>query len=192
MAKNSKGGKKHKQLKNSNIRVQLSKMTLRDSSGYQYYAVVEKFYGHNADVKFIKEEKVIKTVEDVEDEAEEQEVEYDILKSIVKSKGVIRGTIAKKCKLKGGDIILISIRDYDPKKVDVIYKYSDEEIKELISNNEVDEEFIALVNSFDTQLNKNNKELTVEDIMSQDMGGTDILFNKNYEEEFDEDDIDNF
>jgi translation initiation factor 1A len=173
--KNTKGGKKHKQLKNSNVRQHIIDMTIKDSSGYQYYAMVEKYYGHDADVKFIK---VINTYENNDKNLRI----INSVKELISCKAIIRGTIAKKCKLTTGDVLLISIRDYDPKKVDVIYKYSSDELKELISNNEFDEDFTKLLVNIDSQKNKN---MNYNDIINSDIVD-DILFKENIEE--DEDD----
>jgi translation initiation factor 1A len=167
MPKNTKGGKKHKQLKNSNMRSQ--QLNVRDSSGFQYYAIVEKYYGHNADVKYIKEGYEMN---------EKGEAVPDGTRELISSKAIIRGTIAKKCRLKPGDILLISIRDYDVKKVDVIYKYSSDEIKDLNSANEFDNEFIKLSSHYNGESsNKRNGEISnLEDIINQDDSYTDIQF----------------
>jgi translation initiation factor 1A len=172
MPKNTKGGKKHKQLKNSNMRSQ--QLNTRDSSGYQFYAIVEKYYGHNADVKYIKEEY---------ERNEKGENMPTGTRELISSKAIIRGTIAKKCRLKPGDILLISIRDYDVKKVDVIYKYSADEIKDLTSANEFDNEFIKLSGHFNSETSgKRSGEIdNLDDIINQDDSYADIQF-ADYEE----------
>ena len=170
MPKNTKGGKKHKQLKNSNMRSQ--KLNVRDSSGYQYYAIVEKYYGHNADVKYIKEEYELN---------EKGENIPTGVRELISSKAIIRGTIAKKCRLKTGDIILISTRDYDIKKVDVIYKYSAEEIKDLKSASEFDNEFIKLSGHYNSDSSSKQSASidNLEDIINQDDSYSDIQFTNN-------------
>lgn len=167
MPKNTKGGKKHKQLKNSNMRSQ--QLNVRDTSGYQFYAIVEKYYGHNADVKYIKEE--------YESNSRGENIPTGA-RELISSKAIIRGTIAKKCRLKPGDILLISIRDYDVKKVDVIYKYSNEEIKELTSASEFDSEFIKLSSHYNNE-NESNRSGTIgnlEDIINHQDSYADIQF----------------
>ena len=186
--KNTKGGKKHKQLKSQSNKADIGNILLKDNSGFQYYAVVEKNYGHNADVKFIKEEHG-------NDNSYENEFNNDYNtsgKTLVSSKAIVRGSIFKKCRLNNGDVVLISLRDYDPKKVDILYKYSNDEIKLLIKHNILEDEFIKLVNNFTTIINK-DKNYTMDDIMND--GGDDVEFNDNTDNEeddiYDEDDIDN-
>jgi len=174
MTKNTKGGKKHKLLKNSNGRN--NNLMVRDNSGFQHYAVIEKYYGHNADVKFI--DIIKKEYDETNKEKEEEE------KKLISCKGIIRGSIAKKCRLKIGDCVLISVRDYDIKKVDIIFKYSQDDFKELIYLNEVNNDFLKLVGLFDNVKNKssiNNTNLTIEDILAEEI--SDISFNNNDEPE---------
>jgi translation initiation factor 1A len=170
MPKNTKGGKKHKQLKNSNMRSQ--QLNVRDTSGYQFYAIVEKYYGHNADVKYIKE--------GYERNSKGENIP-DGTRELISTKAIIRGTIAKKCRLKTGDILLISIRDYDTKKVDVIYKYSNEEIKELSSANEFDTEFIKLSSHYNSESsNKRTEGIdNLEDIDNQEDMSVEVEFTDN-------------
>jgi translation initiation factor 1A len=176
MPKNTKGGKKHKQLKNSNIRSQYSNLTLKDSSGYQFYAVVEKNYGHNADVKFIKD------IHEMNEEGINVPTGERIL---ISTKAIIRGSIAKKCRLQIGDILLISVRDYDTKKVDVIYKYSNDEIRDLNGRNEFDSEFIKLSGHFNNEGGHKDKTQldSMEDIINHEKSYADIEFNDSEDSE---------
>lgn len=44
----------------------------------------------------------------------------------------IRGKMQKKIWLKAGDVVLVSLRDFQQEKCDIIHKYSDDEVIELI------------------------------------------------------------
>jgi len=195
MTKNTKGGKKHKQLKNSNSTQGIKHILLKDNSGYQYYAIVEKYYGHNADVKFIKqiykelkEQNTADGLETNNDLATTTTVnkknsniysKYTVEETLHSCKAIIRGSIAKKCRLAPGDIVLISTRDYDVKKVDVLYKYSEEEYKYMYHNKFLDDSFIKLVNSFNlssASFKANNSAL------KHNVNVADLLVNTNDED----------
>ena len=51
----------------------------------------------------------------------------------------IRGKLKNRVWMNVGDIILISLRDIDPTKGDVIHKYNPQEIKQLIKEGEIPE-----------------------------------------------------
>ena len=76
--------------------------------------------------------------------------------------GRIRGSMRKfkqKIIINRGDIILISKRDYEDDKVDVIHKYSFEEVTKLIKNREIPEKIQKLYQNRDeTGFNINNNE----------------------------------
>lgn len=178
MPKNTKGGKKHKMLKNDNSKGDISRIVLKDDTGYQYYAIVYKYYGHNADVKFIKD--VIKGSDTLYINQSTKTQDKDSLESeqiIYSCKAIIRGAIAKTCRLKPNDIILVSMRDYDNRKVDVLYKYSDDEVKYLLSNNLFSEEFITLYNSFDSYSNSGSSIVNKIDSNYKNKGReNDVMF----------------
>jgi translation initiation factor 1A len=48
--------------------------------------------------------------------------------------GIIRGRLVKRVWITTGDIVLVSIRDFQDNKCDVIHKYNSNEVKELIKN----------------------------------------------------------
>lgn len=78
----------------------------------------------------------------------------------------------KRCKIKLDDVVLISRRDFQEGKVDVIHKYTEKEIKNLISYNEIPVKFGCA-----------SSQIT-DEIQS------DIIFDNNdVEEEIDFDDI---
>jgi translation initiation factor 1A len=51
--------------------------------------------------------------------------------------GVIRGAMRKKVYININDVIIVSVRDFEPDKVDVIHKYNNDEIRELIKLKEI-------------------------------------------------------
>ena len=57
----------------------------------------------------------------------------------VKRIGHIRGKMRKRNWIANGDVILVSIRDYEPEKCDVIDKYTEEEIRKLKKAGEIPE-----------------------------------------------------
>ena len=51
--------------------------------------------------------------------------------------GVIRGAMRKKVYINPNDVIIVSVRDFEPDKVDVIHKYTNDEVRELIKLKEI-------------------------------------------------------
>ena len=51
--------------------------------------------------------------------------------------GIIRGKMQKRVWISIGDTVLVSLRDYQDDKADIIHKYTSEETKTLISYNEI-------------------------------------------------------
>lgn len=51
--------------------------------------------------------------------------------------GVIRGKMHRRVWISIGDTVLVSLRDFQDEKADIIHKYSFEETKTLISYNEI-------------------------------------------------------
>jgi len=49
----------------------------------------------------------------------------------------VRGNMRKWCRIDVDDIVLVSLRDFQDKKVDIIHKYFPEEIRELKKMNEI-------------------------------------------------------
>ena len=78
--------------------------------------------------------------------------------------GRIRGSMRKfkqKIIIHRGDIILISKRDYEPDKVDVIHKYSFEEANHLLRKKELPDEIAKIYQNRDEAgftINNNNEE----------------------------------
>ena len=68
----------------------------------------------------------------------------------------IRGKMMKKDFIKTDGIILVSKRDYEDRKADVIHKYNDEEVKVL--SNEADFKKDILLKEYINKLNSNKNE----------------------------------
>ena len=52
-------------------------------------------------------------------------------------RGRLRGSIRKKTRIKLGDCVLFSYRDYDEKVVDIIHAYNDDEKSKLMRYGEI-------------------------------------------------------
>lgn len=57
--------------------------------------------------------------------------------------GYIRGPVYKREWLLKDDIVLISLRDFEPKKCDIVWKYNNDEVKQLQKMKEIPTDFIA-------------------------------------------------
>nr|BAS01399.1 translation initiation factor eIF-4C [Lotharella vacuolata] len=53
----------------------------------------------------------------------------------------IRGKIKKKMWIKENDLVLISLRDFEDAKGDIIFKYSENQAKKLVKMNEIPKKF---------------------------------------------------
>ena len=67
----------------------------------------------------------------------------------------IRGKMMKKDFVKTDGIILISLREYENKKADVIHNYNDDEVRVLVSDGDINKEIISSESNI---LNKNNNK----------------------------------
>lgn len=93
-----------------------------------------------------------------------------ISNSGVTSIGIIRGTLRKfnkRIMIENGDIVVISKRDYQDNKVDIVHKFNSEQSKSLIKNKE-------LSNILITYYNNKKDDLVIEDI--EDIEDDDIKY----------------
>lgn len=113
MPKNKgKGGKNRKRGTNKN---EPTKRELIIAQEGQTYAIVEKILGNGR-----------VTCKDVKGKVR---------------LGIIRGKMRKKVWINSGDIVLLSIRDFQDDKADIIGKYRPEEIEKLVKKNLIPESF---------------------------------------------------
>ena len=64
----------------------------------------------------------------------------------------IPGRFRRKIKVLLNDLVLISIREYQDDKVDIIHKYLDEEAIHLVSYNEIPSSFVSKYNSVEVDV----------------------------------------
>lgn len=120
MPKNKLGGKKHKRTKNFNNNIKRELVFKEDG---QEYAKVTKMLGTG-------------------------HVDLDCFDGECRI-GHIRGKMRKKVWISVGDIVLIGLRDYEPKKGDIMFKYNAEETRNLIAYGEIPN---------DININEHNEE----------------------------------
>lgn len=56
--------------------------------------------------------------------------------------GVIPGRFRKRCWMTAGDVVLISYRSFETTKVDIVYKYNQDEVGKLVKLEEIPMSFI--------------------------------------------------
>jgi initiation factor 1A len=154
MVKNTKGGKKAKNLARKNIGMDRS-LKYEDliKTEDQEYAKVTKINGGNR-------YNLLLYSEDGNSSSENNCL------------GISRGKI-NKTKVELGTIVLISTREFQPSKVDILHIYNNDEVQLLVNSGDLSQKFIKL-------------DATSSSMIS----GDNIIFSK--EEEEDEDDVVNF
>ena len=156
MPKNKgKGGKKFKRFKHDNE----SKRPLVLKEEDQCYAKVTKMLGSGRLMADCYIENKDKSIENME------------MKNVM---CIIRGSMRKRVWINIGDIVLVSIRDFQDSKADIVYKYETDEIPKLVQENQLPN--LETFNSID-------------DIIMEDSNDNSI--NKNTYFEFDENNSDN-
>jgi initiation factor 1A len=114
MPRNLKGGNKAKKGANKNL---IPKAIIEADEG-QYYGIVTNYFGSGrCELTYIYTDLKVNNIE-----IDCQEI---------KVKGILRGSLRKKVRLGNGDIILITPRDYQSDVVDIINKYSNDDIQKL-------------------------------------------------------------
>ena len=116
MPKNTTGGKKHKRAKN----VVKEEKIIEGDNEFQFYAKVNKKLGggnFSVDV-FIPEKRERKknNGEFQEKITRFEEIRKDQI-------ALIRGSIRKRCRIDVGNLVLVSLREFENKKVDIIHSY---------------------------------------------------------------------
>jgi translation initiation factor 1A len=113
MVVNKKGGKKGKKGKKIQNNEEDRKLVFKDEEQFQEYAQITKVLGSG---RF--------------------EVQCFDSKTRL---ATIRGNMRKKVWVKSGDLILVSLREYEDAKCDIIYLYKPKEVKKLKSLHEIPE-----------------------------------------------------
>lgn len=167
MPKNIKGGSKAKKGKNSALREFTRRLELPDDSGYQFYGLVLKHHGATTDIMFFDTRK---------------NKDADSSGKLSKAVGYVRGSIKKRCRPKINDIVIIAVREYQDKKVDIIHKYNDDEMKELKNNNYFDEAFLSLIKANDAGVEVEGNDTNEIPLVDEDF----IMFDENMEGSEDE------
>jgi len=130
MPKNTTGGKKHKKAKNY---VKVEKLVESDNE-FQFYAKVNKKLGggrYNVDV-FIPEKKGMVKNDGVFQEkiVRHEEVRQDQL-------AIVRGSIRKRARIDVGNLVLVSLREFEIKKVDILHAYKNDDVNTLRRQNKL-------------------------------------------------------
>lgn len=130
MPKNTTGGKKHKKAKNY---VKVEKLVESDNE-FQFYAKVnQKLGGGNFRVDVFIPEKREKVKVDGEYRVKvtrHEEIKKDQI-------ALIRGSIRKRCRIEVGNIILVSLREFEERKVDIIHAYKTDDVNTLRRQNKL-------------------------------------------------------
>jgi initiation factor 1A len=112
MGKNQKGGKGHKKGKNS---INKTDKKLEFAGDLQKYAVITKILGNcRFRVSFVSENNVVDKL------------------------AILCGGMRKRQFIKQYDLVLISERDFEASKVDIIHKYQDQDVSVLKRYKELD------------------------------------------------------
>lgn len=164
MPKNVKGGNKAKKGKNSQPAIVAKEIVYPDKSGYQFYAIMEQFLGHTSNMVMLQE---VKT--------EKGATEYKLDNKL----GLIRGKILKKCKPKRGDVFLVCTRDFSDKQVDIIHKYTEDNIRDLRRDGTFPQDFMKLIDAYGSA-DSNASSKTVKQIQEED--AEHIEFDELYEQ----------
>jgi translation initiation factor 1A len=136
--KNAKGGKNYKKAKN-NTEGEKRELVIKEE-GQEYGQVLKMLGGNHIEIQCFDG---------------------------VKRMGNIRGKMRKKVWIATQDIVLVSLRDYQDDKVDVILRYRPEEAKLLKAYGQIDEKTKineASVDVNDDDDDDDNVEFEIEDI----------------------------
>ena len=75
----------------------------------------------------------------------------------------VRGKFRKRVWLANGDIILVSLREFEPEKCDVVEKYKDKELAKLKSNGEIPDSFTLPSSSNEEKENIGESDIKFEE-----------------------------
>ena len=174
MGKNITGGKKHKRGKNIVIDL---KLVVADYDCQFYSKVITKLGGCRYSVDMFitekknEENKIIRC----------EEVKKDQI-------ALLRGSLKKRARIVVGDILLVSIREFEERKVDIIHAYKNEEVHNLRRKNKLPKSNIfdnddSDVNFFniDNDNNNNNDNNDNDEDLSYSEIKKDSSYTSNYD-----------
>ncbi len=110
-----KGGKNRRKCKRSKYAVEENRIEFKEI-GQDYARVLERKGGPIVTLKLCSDER-------------------EVL-------GVIRGKMRKRSWISSGDIVLVSLREFQKDKVDILFKYSSDNIRKLIVYGELTNNFV--------------------------------------------------
>ena len=196
MPKNVKGGNKAKKGKNSQPAMVAKEIVYPDKSGYQFYAIMEQYLGHTSNMVMLREKvnekgtvgmglqshasgtpvpRNSKPTLSGRELSGDGKPEYSMDRML----GIIRGKILKKCKAKKGDVFLVCTRDFSADQVDIIHKYTDENIRDLRRDGTFPADFIKLIEAF-SSAESNASSKSIKQIQAEDVEN--IEFDELYEQ----------
>ena len=120
---NKTGGKKHKKYK-KNRNDEVKKKLIKKDSEQEYAFLLERKGGPIMSLKLLDGRNVL---------------------------GVVRGKMRRRIWMNPGDILLVAKRDFQDNKVDIIGKYSDDEVRKLIKEKEITKYFSVGGNNDDEE-----------------------------------------
>ena len=110
--------------------------------------------------------------------------------------GIIRGKLRKRVYIKIRDLVLVSLRDFQQSKVDIIHRYECSEILHLIRTQEIKNDFVDIDLMFtenNNQTNKKSKDNEIDYPTSSDSendDNSDVESNDSNESKSSESDLD--
>ena len=153
MPKNKgKGGKKFRRGKHDNV----SKREMIWKDFDQAYSIIEKMLGNGR----------------VSLSYYTRDEDNNLLRN--SALGIIRGSMRKKIWITPEDVVLISIRDFEEGKVDILHKYNSEESKSLIDMKEIPNIGVA----------DDSKEIDLRVSMEEEPG--EVMFSNDITNEFED------
>ena len=97
---------------------------------------------------------------------------------LVEVMGIIRGSMRKRVWINIGNFVLITERDYESGKVDIIHKYTDKNVHSLKKNKEITQELFDCSDSYTTKEGDDKIEASIDFIQDDE---------NEYEKEYTED-----
>ena len=139
MGKNTTGGKKHKKAKNSIV-----ERTLEEADNiFQFYSIVnKKLGGGRFSVDVYIPERIDKKKNKV---IRHEEIKTDQI-------ALLRGSLRKRARIDVGTLVIVSLREFQDKKVDIIHAYKGNEVQKL-RRRKILPECKIFENSVDSEIN---------------------------------------